>query len=332
MTTRTARPPCWLALAGGGAGVVVTVLVAARVWPDDHVDGRGAEGVVDIPAAALADPRRTSAERTSASPEPPTSDDRGRRGARTTTRTASRRTRPAIADAAPAGTGPPAGRLAGRPARRRPSTVVRRRRAAARRWPRPQPGDSIELADGSYAGNFATTASGTADAPDLPVRLVRRGARRRRHREAATPSTSTAPSYWRLVGFTVTGGQKGVMADGTRGLGHPGPDRDRDRRRGDPPAVLQHRQRRARQHDQRHRPPARQVRRGRLHRHRRSATGAPTPTARPTAATATSSKGNTISDTTSESIDIKEGTTGGVDRWTTPSTAPGMTGPTPGST
>lgn len=49
-------------------------------------------------------------------------------------------------------------------------------------------------------------------------------------------------------------------------LRHPGPDRARHRRRGDPPALQQHRQRGAGQHHPQDGPTPGQVRRGRLHR------------------------------------------------------------------
>lgn len=79
-----------------------------------------------------------------------------------------------------------------------------------------QPGDVIQLAAGVYVGEFAITTSGTAD---RPITLC-----------GAADSILDGDgidggyvvhldhaSYWRLVGFTVTNGQKGVMADGTVG-------------------------------------------------------------------------------------------------------------------
>lgn len=73
------------------------------------------------------------------------------------------------------------------------------------------PGQTIELADGSYSGNFKITTPGTASAP-----IILTGSR------AAVLTTPTgggngiqltgAP-YWVIKGITVTGGQKGIMVD-----------------------------------------------------------------------------------------------------------------------
>jgi hypothetical protein len=78
------------------------------------------------------------------------------------------------------------------------------------------PGTSIVMAPGSYVGNFVASASGTAQSP---ITLC------------GTPQSVLDGddetdgyvfhldhvSYWNLVGFTVTNGQKGVMADATVG-------------------------------------------------------------------------------------------------------------------
>lgn len=73
------------------------------------------------------------------------------------------------------------------------------------------PGQTIELADGSYSGNFKITTGGTAGAP-----ITLKGSR------AAVLTTPTgggngihltrAP-HWVIQGITVTGGQKGIMID-----------------------------------------------------------------------------------------------------------------------
>jgi hypothetical protein len=74
------------------------------------------------------------------------------------------------------------------------------------------PGQVIRLADGRYEGNFSASAQATADAP---IRLC--GSR------AAVLDGGTIDgdytvhlsraAYWQLAGFTVTGGKKGVMVD-----------------------------------------------------------------------------------------------------------------------
>ena len=78
------------------------------------------------------------------------------------------------------------------------------------------PGDTIELSDGEYGGQFVTSASGTSE---QPVFLC--------GSEAAVLDGGDVEDgyvlhldgaqYWRLVGFSVTNGQKGVMADQTVG-------------------------------------------------------------------------------------------------------------------
>jgi hypothetical protein len=74
------------------------------------------------------------------------------------------------------------------------------------------PGTAILLAPGTYAGHFVASTSGTADAPIslcgsrdaiLDGGDVRTGYAL--HLDGA--------SWWRLVGFTVQGGQKGVVTD-----------------------------------------------------------------------------------------------------------------------
>ena len=75
-----------------------------------------------------------------------------------------------------------------------------------------RPGDAIILADGVYPGRFVIAASGT---PEAPITLC--GSRR-----AVLAGGSTDRGYgvhlradhWRLVGFTVTDSQKGIVADG----------------------------------------------------------------------------------------------------------------------
>jgi hypothetical protein len=74
------------------------------------------------------------------------------------------------------------------------------------------PGTTIHLADGTYRGHFTATARGTADAP---VTLCG-------GRGAVLDGGSVAHGYtlhldgaahWRVLGLTLTGGQKGLMID-----------------------------------------------------------------------------------------------------------------------
>ncbi|NEA68069.1 right-handed parallel beta-helix repeat-containing protein [Streptomyces sp. SID12488] len=79
-----------------------------------------------------------------------------------------------------------------------------------------QPGDSISLANGTYAGNFTTKLSGTAEKPIFLCggsgAVIDGG-----DTEDGYAFHLNGVSYWRLVGFTVRNAQKGVMADGVVG-------------------------------------------------------------------------------------------------------------------
>jgi len=79
-----------------------------------------------------------------------------------------------------------------------------------------KPGDVIGLAAGTYLGNFVAEASGTKE---QPIQLCGTT-------DAVLDGGDTdkgyvlhldGAQYWHLTGFTVTNGQKGVMADGTVG-------------------------------------------------------------------------------------------------------------------
>lgn len=71
-------------------------------------------------------------------------------------------------------------------------------------------GDTIELSDGTYDGNFETTASGSSGSPITLTgsadAVLTAGGGYGLHLDGA--------SNWNLDGFTVTGGQKGIVTDG----------------------------------------------------------------------------------------------------------------------
>jgi hypothetical protein len=75
-----------------------------------------------------------------------------------------------------------------------------------------KPGDSIALADGTYSGKFVTTKSGTASAPIFLCggsgAILDGGGIK-----AGYGLYLNGASWWRLVGFTVQNAQKGVVAD-----------------------------------------------------------------------------------------------------------------------
>ncbi|MFJ1895568.1 right-handed parallel beta-helix repeat-containing protein [Streptomyces sp. NPDC088115] len=77
-----------------------------------------------------------------------------------------------------------------------------------------RPGDTIQLANGTYTGNFKATVPGTAAA-----RITLTGS-------AGAVLTAgggyglhlNGASYWTVKGITVSGGQKGIMADSADGV------------------------------------------------------------------------------------------------------------------
>jgi hypothetical protein len=75
-----------------------------------------------------------------------------------------------------------------------------------------RPGETISLAPGTYNGDFEAAASGTMSAPITlcgPRSAVLKG-------ESITSGYTlylNHASYWRVVGFTVEGGQKGIVTD-----------------------------------------------------------------------------------------------------------------------
>ncbi|MDQ0796958.1 right-handed parallel beta-helix repeat-containing protein [Streptomyces sp. B1I3] len=76
------------------------------------------------------------------------------------------------------------------------------------------PGDTIRLADGTYTGNFKATTPAT---PAARITLTGSG------RAVLTAGGGyglhlNGASYWTVHGITVTGGQKGIMADAADGV------------------------------------------------------------------------------------------------------------------
>ncbi|MFH8578016.1 right-handed parallel beta-helix repeat-containing protein [Streptomyces zaomyceticus] len=77
-----------------------------------------------------------------------------------------------------------------------------------------RPGDTIHLADGTYTGNFKATTPGTSSA-----RITLTGS----SRAVLTAGGGyglhlNGASYWTVRGITLTGGQKGIMADTANGV------------------------------------------------------------------------------------------------------------------
>ncbi|ANN20322.1 hypothetical protein SD37_35195 [Amycolatopsis orientalis] len=90
------------------------------------------------------------------------------------------------------------------------------------------PGTVIELAaDTTFTGNFKAAKSGTSSS-----RITLKGPRSAVIKAAAGRTLELTGSFWNLIGFTITGGQKGLMATGVKntvvdgvkvtGVGHEG--------------------------------------------------------------------------------------------------------------
>ncbi|MBC7517583.1 MAG: right-handed parallel beta-helix repeat-containing protein [Microbacteriaceae bacterium] len=79
-----------------------------------------------------------------------------------------------------------------------------------------KPGDVISLGIGTFTGNFVAETSGTASKPIFlcgSSESVLDGA----DNSAGYVFHLSRASYWNLVGFSVTNGQKGIVADATVG-------------------------------------------------------------------------------------------------------------------
>lgn len=76
-----------------------------------------------------------------------------------------------------------------------------------------RPGDTVALADGTYAGTFTATASGAADAPITLCGSASTVLDGGSVDEGYTLHLDGA-SWWTVSGVTVTGGKKGVMLSG----------------------------------------------------------------------------------------------------------------------
>ncbi|WP_322759144.1 right-handed parallel beta-helix repeat-containing protein, partial [Frankia sp. Cr2] len=79
-----------------------------------------------------------------------------------------------------------------------------------------QPGDLIALADGQYSGHFVANRPATAKAP-ITVRGSRNAVIDGGSIDSGYSFHLDNADYWRLEGFTIQSGQKGVMTDQTNG-------------------------------------------------------------------------------------------------------------------
>ncbi|HEY1734660.1 MAG TPA: hypothetical protein VGG23_09445, partial [Acidimicrobiales bacterium] len=76
------------------------------------------------------------------------------------------------------------------------------------------PGQTIELADGTYNGRFTLRRPGRVDAP-ITLRGSRKAIVNGGDVTAGDTLALAGADYWQLVGFTVTGGRRGIVATRT---------------------------------------------------------------------------------------------------------------------
>jgi hypothetical protein len=197
-------------LSGAVLGLVLAGLVAVAVWPDSSTSGAAAANGADSeiptvpPPRSVPEPEPEPEPEVESAEEDPVDDEEGEPS-----------DAPTIADAPAAGTGPlPESSPVTCPA----ATVeVADAEELQQALDRAEAGDTIALADGQYAGRFLAEASGTAAAPIFLCGSADAVLDGGDPEEDGYTFHLDAAKYWRLVGFTVTGGQKGVMADGTVG-------------------------------------------------------------------------------------------------------------------
>lgn len=77
-----------------------------------------------------------------------------------------------------------------------------------------RPGDVIHLAAGTYEGEFTAQAAGTSDAP-ITLCGEQDAVLDGGEPDGGYTLHLDGAAHWHLLGFSVTGGQKGVMLDGT---------------------------------------------------------------------------------------------------------------------
>ncbi|MFE4173420.1 nitrous oxide reductase family maturation protein NosD [Streptomyces sp. NPDC056909] len=193
------EPPRRAALPGGPAvwlsgGALVVALIALAVAIGGGDDGSGAKVTV---GATTAGPNATYSTRPGslpsdpAEPDPVVTDTPGATGAVSPAPTAE-------VDCPPA------------------SVTVTDAPSLEQALEQARPGDSIRLSDGVYRGEFTAATPGTAEQPVFlcggPGAVIDG-----EDIKGGYAVHLDGASYWRLAGFTVRNGQKGVMADRVRG-------------------------------------------------------------------------------------------------------------------
>lgn len=204
------REPGWAHVGGAFVlGVVVATIVALLVRPEAEVTAGVSPDAPTVPPSPEVTPleERTDSPTSEPTDEPAETDDPedGEEPSEAAL----------LPDAAPAGQGP----LPSDDPVTCPDATVEVSDAASLEAALDEvgPGDTIALADGTYDGHFVTTASGTADEPVFLCGSADAVLDGGDVEEDGYTFHLDGAEHWRLVGFTVTGGQKGVMADGTVG-------------------------------------------------------------------------------------------------------------------
>lgn len=76
------------------------------------------------------------------------------------------------------------------------------------------PGDTIALADGTYSGTFTAARAATAKSP-ITLKGTRKAILDGNSISTGFTLHLDGADYWRIDGFSITGGQKGIVADNT---------------------------------------------------------------------------------------------------------------------
>ncbi|MEV8378615.1 hypothetical protein AB0P21_38100 [Kribbella sp. NPDC056861] len=211
-----------LIIAGSAAGAVLLLGggIVAAAWPDD----RSSAPPVAVPSIPVVPPEPSippitddptdppstteSSPTESKSPDDSGEEEEGNDGKKKPADA------PLIANAAAAGQGPlPNSAAVTCP---QATVTVTDTKSLEEALAKATPGASIALEDGKYTGKFVTQASGSAEQPiwlcgGTGAVLDGDGIK------GGYVLHLNKAKYWRLVGFTVTNGQKGVMADTTVG-------------------------------------------------------------------------------------------------------------------
>jgi hypothetical protein len=200
---------------GALVGALVALVAASLVWP------RGSEGAAaagDAVATVTASPLPTALPGEEPTSEADEGDDSSSSSKEQDDGDQNRDGKPSaappLADAPPAGEGPlpDASQVTCPDA----TVTVSNADELQKALDDARPGDTVALAAGTYTGEFHTTASGSPDQPIFlcgPADAVLDGG----DIKGGYVLHLDGAKYWRLVGFSVTGGQKGVMADTTVG-------------------------------------------------------------------------------------------------------------------